>query len=156
MKNRNPLYRRIVPASHDSSLSSAYKTAENFVTAIDSGNLPNAATMQETAEIFQRILTGFTENHPSKIWSNGKGRPAQVGFTTDEVVSAHIEYVKRRYKGKEAKAKITTAAAFGMENHQRELNRHWQVGKMTVEALSNADLRAILKPHRLSKTRSLK
>lgn len=139
----------------------ATRAAVNLVLAVDAGEHPDAETLRVLRDAFLELFGGTP---PAEMFGSTcglalpKGRPADHGFTSAEVVSAFIELERRSLAAEEEPAAISRAqeaAAYafidfeGQRDATRAVRRDWVQGRSTVEALDDDDLRSILAPYEL-------
>ena len=139
----------------------AVRAAVNLVLAVEAGKQPNADTLRTLHDAFLQLFGGTP---PKQLFGSPCGlalpkkRPPDHGFTPADVVSAFIELERRRLlrEGVAAaleRAKEAAVDAFvefdGQKDPSRALDRYWDAGRGTAEALDDDDLRAILDPYQV-------
>lgn len=139
----------------------AVRAAVNLVLAVEAGKQPNADTLRTLHDAFLELFGGTP---PKQLFGSPcgfalpKGKPPDHGFTPSDVVSAFIELERRRLirEGVAAaleRAKEAAVDAFvefdGQKDPSRALDRYWDAGRGTAEALDDDELRAILDPYQL-------
>ncbi len=140
------------------------RAAARFATAISDGQSPNPIDLKILAAAFFEIFGGRSDveifGKSTNMRTQKNGRPQSHGYTSDDVISAHIEITRRvleRMKHTKAltKAKKLTAQAFELNgdpvNIERAINRHWENGKKFVSNLDTRTLRSIINPYRKDK-----
>lgn len=127
--------------------------------------------LKDAKALLPAFYAVFGGADPSELWGNHiglckpVGRQTQHGFTTSDTVSAYIELRIREFietakkdgstgRGALAAAIRDAAAAFRYqgdpESIESAIKRDWRIGRGTVAVLSDADLREIIAPYKVS------
>lgn len=136
------------------------RAAARFATAIDNQENPSLQDQKIIANAFFQMFGGESDlklfGKNTGIRTQKIGRPSSSGYTLDEVISAHIELIRRvlvRSKNTNSlvNAKRITAEAFSFSgekvNVDRAINRHWENGKEFATKLDSRTLRSIINPY---------
>jgi hypothetical protein len=140
------------------------RSAVRFSLAIADNKTPNLEDQKIIAEAFFEIFGGKKEvelfGKNTHLRTQKTGRPHAHGYTIDEVISSHIEIMRRvlirlKCSNPLVTAKKITASAFDFTgdtiNIDRAINRHWAVSKEFVSNLDLRTLRSIINPYRKDK-----
>ena len=162
----SPTYRRYLPkAALDTP---AVRAAANFVLALDEGKTPDAATMRTLRDAFLEIFGGV---RPQSLFGaplglvRPPGRPLDHGFTTANIVSAHVELRRRVLVATLGDDKALAAArteavrAFwgnpdnagedNADSAERVVRRYWANKEGWVQQLTDDELEAIIAPYKI-------
>ena len=133
------------------------RAAVNLVITVKDGKRPDTQSLNILADAFLEVFGGANPKHilgSTLGLVPTPGSQKHYGFSPSDIVSAYIELERRRQgnvKGALTKAKKNAAAAFvdlGGVDVQRSVERDWRLGKATVGALSDAELRELLRPYK--------
>lgn len=129
----------------------AAKAALQFIIDVDAGITPNDETMRSVRDALMSILD--RTKRADSLFGLRQSRRDAEGFTPADIMSSYIELRRRELepvKGACQRAKEDAIRAFGVSAKDpiREVERMWKAGRHLAEFLDDADLRAILEPHR--------
>lgn len=129
----------------------------DFIVKTDDDKMPDRETINALRSAFIDVMSG--EDARVAFKPGTKGRPKARGFTRADIVSAFIEQRRRAIQAQQGgpknaltQAKWAAQGAFvdlAGEDVEREIERCWKNGRATVKGLSDAELAALLEPHRV-------